>query len=330
MSGPEPRALTSPVVAEPTDQIVIGIDVGGTKIRGLAFESNDPDAIVAESRIDTPHGTDALVEALLETVRRLEQAPGTPVGLGIAGLVDRSGRFLVGPNLPGVIDAPLCAILTEALDGPVAVVNDASAAAWAEYKVGAGQGSGDFVMVTLGTGIGGGFIFDGLLFTGARGFAAEIGHMVVDPGGLECPCGRMGCWERYASGVGLGRMARERALDGGVVGAVDLAGGDPGAVKGEHVTAAAAAGDDDALAVLDGFSDWLALGLANLVAILDPDRIVLGGGVISAHDLFVAPTQRRLDQVLMEAEHRPGVPIVPAALGPEAGAVGAGLFAAEA
>jgi len=185
------------------------------------------------------------------------------------------------------------------------------------------------VMVTLGTGIGGGFIFDGQLFTGARGYAAEIGHMVVDPQGIECPCGRLGCWERYASGVALGRMARERALEGGLVAAIELAGGKPGEVRGEHVTAAAASGDADALAVLDEFSEWLAVGLANLVAVLDPDRIVLGGGVISSHELFVEPTQRHVDRLLMEAEHRPVVPIVPAALGPEAGAVGAGLFAAE-
>ena len=316
-------------MSDPTTSTVIGIDVGGTKVLGLAFDPSDPDAVHGESRIDTPHGTDNLVDVLLETVRRLDQPPGTPVGLGIAGLVDRDGRFLVGPNVPGVIDAPLRSMLTEALDGPIAVVNDAAAAAWGEHKVGAGQGSADFVMVTLGTGIGGGFVFDGQLFTGARGYAAEIGHMVVDPQGLECPCGRLGCWERYASGVGLGRMARERALEGGVAAAVELAGGDPRNVKGEHVTTAAAAGDEDALAVLEGFSEWLALGLANLVAILDPDRIVLGGGVISSHDLFVEPTQRNVDRVLMEAEHRPAVPIVAAALGPEAGAVGAGLFAAE-
>jgi glucokinase len=306
----------------------MGLDVGGTKVLGLAFDPTDPTSVMAESRLDTPCGTENLMATLLETVRRLDQPAGTPVGLGIAGLVDRAGGFLVGPNVPGVIDAPLGTMLTEALDGRVAVVNDASAAAWGEFKVGAGQGSSDFVMVTLGTGIGGGFIFDGQLFTGARGYAAEIGHMVVDPAGPQCPCGRFGCWERYASGVGLGRMAREAALEGGVLAAVELAGGDPQNVKGEHVTTAAAAGDEDALAVLDRFSEWLALGLANLVAILDPDRIVLGGGVISAHDLFVAPTQRHVDRVLMEAEHRPRVPIVAAALGPEAGAVGAGLFAA--
>ena len=317
-------------MAEATDQTVIGIDVGGTKIRGLAFDAGDPASIVAESRIDTPDGTDRLVEALLETVRRVQQAPGTPVGVGIAGLVGRDGRFLVGPHLPGVIDAPLRSILSEALDGPVAVVNDAAAAAWAEHQVGAGQGSDDLVMVTLGTGIGGGVIRDGRLFSGARGYAAEFGHMVIDPGGPQCPCGRRGCWERYASGFGLGRMARERALEGGVAAAVELAGGEPGDVRGEHVTASAAAGDDDALAVLGEFSGWLALGLANLVAILDPDRIVLGGGVISAHDLFVGPTQARLDLALMKAEHRPEVPIAPARLGPEAGAVGAGLFAAYA
>ena len=134
-------------------------------------------------------------------------------------------------------------------------------------------------MVTLGTGIGGGLLQGGTLLTGAHGFAGELGHMVVDPSGPPCPCGRRGCWERFASGGGLGRLAREAAQAGQLPEVVALAGGDPEAVRGEHVTAAARAGDPGALAVIGQLGWWVALGLANLVAVVDPSMVVLGGGL---------------------------------------------------
>ncbi len=147
-------------------------------------------------------------------------------------------------------------------------------------------------MVTLGTGIGGGAVVGGRLMLGAHGFAGEIGHMVLDPHGPPCPCGKRGCWERFASGTGLGRLAREAAQAGRLDEVVRLAGGDPEAVRGEHVTAAALAGDPGALEVMDTFAWWLALGLANLANALDPSVIVLGGGVIAAHAAVMGPVRR--------------------------------------
>ena len=182
-------------------------------------------------------------------------------------------------------------------------------------------------MATIGTGIGGGLIADGLLQRGRHGFAGEIGHMVVDPSGPRCPCGQSGCWERYASGSGLGWMGREAAQAGVATRVVDLAGGDPEDVRGEHVTVAAAEGDRQAEAVMGRFAWWLALGLANLANILDPELIVLGGGIVESGSVLLGPARDAFDRLLEGARHRPPVPIVAASLGERAGAVGAALRA---
>ena len=158
------------------------------------------------------------------------------------------------------------------------IENDANFAVLAEQRLGAARGHDHVVMVTLGTGIGGGVMFDGRVQVGSGGFAGEIGHMVVDPNGPSCPCGRRGCWERFASGAGLGVRAREAALAGRLAEVVRLAGGDPESVRGEDVSAAAAAGDPAAQHVIREVGWWIGFGLANLAAVLDPGCFVLGGG----------------------------------------------------
>ena len=182
-------------------------------------------------------------------------------------------------------------------------------------------------MLTLGTGIGGGLVVDGQLVVGAHGFAGEVGHMVVDPSGPPCPCGQRGCWERFASGSGLGRLGREAAQAGRAPSLVELAGGDPEAVRGEHVTRAAAAGRPDALAVMESFAWWLGLGLANLVNLLDPEVVVVGGGLVEAGECLLGPTRRALSRLVQAGHLRPEVPVLPARLGERAGAVGAALLA---
>jgi glucokinase len=182
-------------------------------------------------------------------------------------------------------------------------------------------------MVTLGTGIGGGIVVDGRLVEGANGFAGEIGHMVVDPHGPRCPCGRRGCWERFASGSGLARLGREAALAGEARRIVELAGGDPEAVRGEHVTRAAAEGDPQALAVMASFGWWLALGLANLANTFDPECFVLGGGLVEAGEILLQPVRNAFMNLVEAPSLRPPIDILPAALGERAGAVGAALLA---
>jgi glucokinase len=182
-------------------------------------------------------------------------------------------------------------------------------------------------MVTLGTGIGGGLVVDDRVQVGSAGFAGEIGHMVVDPSGPPCPCGRSGCWERFASGAGLGVLAREAALAGRLNAVVRMAGGDPESVRGEDVSAAAAAGDREARRVIERVGWWIGFGLANLAAVLDPDCFVLGGGVVQAGSLLIDAARASFAELLEGGDRRPPVTVEPAAFGERSGAVGAALAA---
>jgi glucokinase len=306
----------------------VGVDVGGTKLLGLLVGPAGGDAVpvLAQQRVPTPHGGDAIVDAVVKLWEELSGVGPRPAALGIGapGLVDRAGRLRFAPNLPGVTELELGPRVRERIGGvPVAVENDATCAGWGERTHGAGRGADDVVLVTLGTGIGGGIVCGGLLLLGASGFAGEIGHMVVDPNGPPCPCGQRGCWERFASGSGLGWLGRNAAVAGKGRRIVEIAGGDVDAVRGEDVTAAAVEGDVEALAVIDQFAWWLALGLANLANTFDPSVIVIGGGLVEAGDLLLAPARAAFEGMVEGAEHRPPVPIVAAQLGEQAGAIGA-------
>jgi glucokinase len=314
-------------------ELHLGIDVGGTKVLGVAIDPVDPVVPIAVHRADTPGDVDRLVEVLSETFAALRAAavdaghqPG-PMGLGVPGVVDRSGILRGAPNLPCAVDAPILDLLEQRVGAPVTIENDANCALWAEARLGAGRGASDVVMVALGTGIGGAIMVGGELRVGSQGFAGEPGHMVVAAGGVHCPCGRRGCWERYASGAGLAWLAGEAASAGAAPRILELAGGDPAAIRGEHVTAAADQADPDALAVFDRFAEWLALGLGSLMNILDPDLVILGGGLASQSRHYLDRVQELLPgEVLGAGPHR-RTSVVMAELGPEAGAVGAALLA---
>ncbi|MDQ1396582.1 MAG: glucokinase [Acidimicrobiaceae bacterium] len=306
----------------------IGVDVGGTKCFALALD--DDGAIAAERRVPTPKGAEAIVAAIVEVAGAVRdevgEVPG--IGIGMPGLIERTGVLRFAPNLPGVLDLDLRAALAPHFQGiPFEFDNDATCAGLGEWAHGAAQGVDNALLVTLGTGIGGGIMLDGRPFSGAHGFAGEIGHMVVDPHGPPCPCGKRGCWERYASGSGLGRLGRDAAHAGQATRIVELAGGDPENVKGEHVSTAAAEGDAEAAAVIADFGWWLALGLANLANIFDPERFVLGGGLAAAGDLLFEPARAAFADLVEAHEHRPPIEIVPAQLGERAGAIGAAVLA---
>jgi glucokinase len=300
----------------------LGVDVGGTKLLAVVVDGDG--AVVSEQKVARPRGGDAVVETVAGLAADVDA-----IGLGIAGLVDRGGVLRVAPNLAEIEDFPFRDRLADRLGRPVAVDNDATVAAWGEFRVGAAAGAQDAVVVTLGTGIGGGVIAGGVLQRGATGFAGEPGHMVVDPNGPACPCGRRGCWERFASGSGLGRLGREAAEAGRAPAVLELAGGDPEAVRGEHVGDAAQAGDVGALAVMDAFAWWVALGVANLVNILDPEVVVVGGGLVELGDVLLDPVRSKYTDLVLAPQHRPAVPIVAATLGERAGAIGAGLLALD-
>ena len=284
-----------------------GIDVGGTKFLGVVLA--DSGEVVVELRRPTPQGNDALINELIEFANELaafDPLGYDTLGVGVPGLVTRQGIIRASPNLVGAFDLAVGPRLSEALGRAVAVDNDATCAALAEWQLGAARGFTDVIVVTLGTGIGGGIISGGRLQHGANGFAGEVGHMVVQPDGPPCPCGRRGCWERYASGTGLQVLAGGR--------------------RGEDVVAAARAGDPHMVAVIDDFARWVALGLVNLTNVLDPACIVLGGGLAADDDLFLPRIQQAFTALLYSPEHRPHPALRFAALAERAGAIGAALL----
>ena len=280
----------------------IGIDVGGTKCLGVAVD--DSGKVVQQFRLPTPHA-DKLCDTLLQIVTQLGDA--TSLGIGVPGLISPEGVIRASPNLVGVKELPLRQILEDRMGKTVLVENDATCAALGEWKVGAAQGATDAWVITLGTGIGGGFISGSVLQRGAHGFAGEVGHMVVDPDGPLCPCGRTGCWERFASGNGLSFLANGE--------------------KGEDVLLRAKDGAADALGVVDTFAQWVALGLVNLTNMTDPEVIVIGGGVIVSADVVMPRISHWFGKLLYSPQHRAHPRLVAAQLGEQAGAIGAAMLA---
>jgi glucokinase len=333
--------------------VAFGVDIGGTKVLGVALDHTNE--VVAEARVPTPKGSTLagpdgahpvgpgqgageVAHAIAEVVAQLDAGTGSgrpagdlpAIGVGAPGMLDRQGRLRFSPNLPQAHGVDWSALLGERLAGRrIFIENDANLAVLAEHRLGAGQGHRHVVMVTLGTGIGGGLMIGGRVQVGSAGFAGEIGHMVVDPNGPPCPCGRRGCWERFASGAGLGVLAREAALAGRLGEVVRLAGGDPESVRGEDVSAAAAAGDPAAQQVIREVGWWIGFGLANLAAVLDPGCFVLGGGVIQAGDLLIQSARATFAELVEGGQRRPGILIAAAAFGERAGAVGGALAVRE-
>jgi glucokinase len=248
----------------------------------------------------------------------------TAVGVGAAGWIaaDRA-TVLFSPHLAWRRE-PLRDALAARVEVPILVENDANAAAWAEYRYGAGRGQQVVVCVTLGTGIGGGMVADGRVYRGAFGVACEFGHMTVVPDGRLCACGNRGCWEMYASGRALARDAAELAADSPMAAArmVELA-GSVVAISGPQVTAAAAEGDPAAVSLCTAMGRWLGRGLANLAAVLDPSVFVIGGGVSVAGELLLRPAREEYANSLTGRGFRPVASVEAAGLGPDAGMVGA-------
>lgn len=309
----------------------IGIDVGGTKIMGVVVDPASGE-IQARHKAPTPRSEpDKLPGAIAAVVGELMDAHGAPVGIGVGvpGLVDHQGVLHYGPNVPGVMKLDISGVLRGQFGIPVVAENDASCAALAEHRLGAARGTMHAVVVTQGTGIGGGLIVGGRLLRGSNGFAGEPGHMMVDRSGPLCACGRNGCWEAVSSGTGLANLARQLVEEGGGARIVELAEGEAAHIRGEHVSAAMAEGNADAAIILDRFAGWVAEGIASLVTLLDPDVVVLGGGLTVINQHFIADVRERVMPKVMGGAHRPAVPIVPARLGAEAGAIGAAVNARD-
>lgn len=289
----------------------VGVDVGGTK--ATAVRATADGTILARASVPTPaDDVPAVLEAMREVARSVADPAVAAIGVGAAGLVEAgSGRMRYAPNIAWrevALDEEL-----RSFGLPVLVDNDCTVAAFGEHAVGAGRGVDDLLYVGVGTGIGGGIVLDGKVRRGAHGFAGEVGHIRVEPGGHVCGCGRRGCWETVASGSALNRLGRERL--------------GPDA-DGHAVVAAAREGDATAVSILDEVGTRLGDGLAGLVNTLDPALVVVGGGAAAgAGDLLLEPARRAAEAGIEGFAHRPAVPIVPAALGADGAAIGAAVWA---
>jgi glucokinase len=298
----------------------IGIDVGGTKIAALLVD-RDGAVLAREVRPTPAEDQRATLDTMVDAARAIATADVVGVGVAAAGMVDLEGLMRYAPNLSWR-DAPLAPFVGDALGLPALADNDGNAAAWGEFRHGAGVGSRHMLLVSVGTGIGGGLVLDGSLYRGANGFAAEIGHIVVQPGGARCGCGNRGCWELVASGSAITRQGQNAATRHPHSLLRELSAGDPGAVTGTMVTQAARADDTASRGIFVEVGHRLGVGIAGLVNVLDPDLVVVGGGVSEAGDLLLAPARDAFRRSVEGPRHRPEVPIVQAALGNDAGAIG--------
>jgi len=296
------------------------VDRDGTILQELRSSSENDD-----TRGPGESMTDLLARQILEICETNNLVPAdTPVGIGLPGLVRRDGTLAYAANLQSASGADFPALLrAKAGVTSVEMENDGNAAALAEHAWGAGRGVENFAAITLGTGIGGGIIANGELIRGRNGFGGEVGHMIVRAGGLRCACGREGCWERYASGTGLGVLAATAAQEGRLpelsarLGAAN--------VRAEDVTAAAADGLEEAKALLREVAWWLAIGLSNLVEIFDIGHFVIGGGLSNAAGEILPVANAELVSLVMAGDMYLPFTVEPAALGSNAGALGAAL-----
>lgn len=310
----------------------IGVDVGGTKTLSVLVElppHGGRPVVLDRELLPSLAQTDEAIGMIVQSVSSLMERGATvpaAIGVGLAGFVDRRGIVRSAPNTPGLVGVDVAGELGLRFDLPTLVDNDANCAAVAAHRTLA-DGCESLVAVTLGTGIGGGIVLDGRLLRGANGFAGEPGHMVIDPDGPLCPCGQHGCWEVFASGTGLGRLARAAVADGRAPGVLAAA-GSLDDVRGEHVTSLLEVGDAGALAIFGEFAGYVALGVANLIMLLDPEAVVIGGGLSAHGELLEQLVGEELDTRFAAAVRDRNVRIMVSPGGPETGAIGAAILGA--
>lgn len=288
--------------------LTIGVDVGGSKVVACAVQEGEVRARVDRVTPERSTSPDVVESVIVEAVGELCRSHDvTAVGVGAAGFVDASRRrVMFAPHLSWR-DEPLADRLEERLGLRVVLDNDANATLWGEQRFGAARGAQDALMITLGTGIGGALSIGGRIHRGHGGMAGEFGHMQVVPDGRPCECGRTGCWEQYCSGKALVRFVGEAGRS----------------MAGPEIEAAARGGDIVATGAFASVGRWLGVGVASVIAALDPEIVVIGGGVSAAGELLLAPARNAIREHLVGAGHRRVPELVLAELGPLAGAIGA-------
>lgn len=315
------------------ERFFLGVDLGGTKIRTALVDGTG--RIVARDYRETraEEGPDAGLERILAAADAVLVQAGlsrshiAAVGIGSPGPLDiERGVIVSPPNLPGWGAFPLRQRVQDALGITTVLENDANAAALGEHRFGAGRGAKHMIYVVAGTGIGGGLILNGELYRGVSGMAGEIGHTTLLPGGPLCGCGNRGCLEALAAGPAIARAARERIAAGMSTTMTELALSDPRRITARLVAEAAAQGDEIARQVLSEAMDYLGLGIANLVNILNPELIVIGGGLANIGEALLGPVRRAIEQHAFFSLAQT-VRVVKAELGDDAGALGAAAVA---
>lgn len=305
----------------------IGVDIGGTKIAaGVVDEAGN---ILAQNRVKTPASDPASIDQAIAAAcaELFQDYEIGAIGLAAAGFCSPDRQSVqFAPNIKWR-DYPIAQKVRELLhvDIPIVVENDANAAGWAEFRFGAARQASDMLMLTIGTGLGGALVVNNALVRGGYGVGGEVGHMRVVPNGHTCGCGLDGCWEQYASGSALVREAQATAIRDPELsaGVIKMAGGNPESIDGPLVTKAAQNGDQFALDQLAALGHWIGTGAASVAALLDPEIIVIGGGVGAAGDLLLLPANEAFLAALPARGHRVEAKFEIAQMGNSAGMVGA-------
>ena len=303
--------------------LTIGIDIGGTKISAGVVDSSGN--LIDSSRCSTPlEGGKELISSVIGLIKELNKKHEIKgIGVSIAALISSDYGTIVGaPNIANLSKLNFVNEMKEEFKLPIIVENDANAAMWAEFKFGNAKGLNPVMFFIIGTGVGGGLVIDGKLFKGANGIGAEFGHMCVVPDGLLCGCGSKGCIEQYASGGALIRYANEALLANPDKSEEVLSFGE-GKLSGAALTKAAKAGNELALAAFSTQADWLGLACASYSLIIDPQAIIIGGGVVDAGELFLAPVRAAMRKYMPFAESHVPPKIIAAKFGNDAGLIGA-------
>ena len=303
--------------------LTIGIDIGGTKISAGVVDSSGN--LIDSSKCSTPaEGGKDLISSVVNLVKELNKKYEIKgIGISIAALISSDYGTIVGaPNIANLSKLNFANEIKEEFKLPIIIENDANAAMWAEFKFGSAKGLNPVMFFIIGTGVGGGLVIDGKLFKGANGIGAEFGHMCVVPNGLLCGCGAKGCIEQYASGGALIRYANEALLANPDKSEEVLSFGE-GKLSGTALTKAAKAGNELALAAFSKQADWLGLACASYSLIIDPQAIIIGGGVVDAGELFLAPVRAAMRKYMPFAESHVPPKIIAAKFGNDAGLIGA-------
>lgn len=305
--------------------IIVGVDVGGTLLRAAAFDEQLTMLERAQQQTQNFQSPDVVLDRLYETIRQvLPDSPDDLLGIGVAlpgPLSAAEGILIAPPNLP-MRDVPIAKLVHDAVGGDVYIGNDADLAGLGEFTLGAGRDVENLIYITISTGIGGGLIERGQILTG-RGQGGEVGHMVIEPGGPMCNCGRQGHLEAVASGTAIGRIARQRLGAGEESIMLEMADGNVEAITARVVGEAAMQGDPLAQAIIAQAGRYIGMSIASLMMLLNPDMFVLGGGVTKVGDLLFGPINEAVREYAMHPRYYEGIPIVPAQLGEDVGLYGA-------